>query len=199
MDARLDFPATGRNRDAIASVLEGRLASGATVLEVASGSGQHVAFFAERWPEVRFQPTDPDETHRASIAAWCAHLPNARPPLELNVLRRPWPVDETVDAVFCANMIHVAPFACTEALLEGGATIVQPGGGLWLYGPFLRSDAPTAPSNLEFDASLRRRDPSWGIRHLDEVTARAVSVGFTRGDVVEMPANNLFVEFVRQS
>ncbi len=199
MDERLDFPATGRNRDAIASVLNGRLTSGSTVLEVASGSGQHVAFFATRFPEVRFVPSDLDPAYRASIAAWSRDLPNVAAPLELDVLQAPWPVEGQVDAVFCANMIHIAPFACAEALLDNAARVVRTGGALWLYGPFFQHDVPTAPSNLEFDASLRRRDPSWGIRHLDDITARAESAGFGRTDVIAMPANNLFVAFARQS
>ncbi|MEM6929022.1 MAG: DUF938 domain-containing protein [Myxococcota bacterium] len=199
MDPRLDFPATGRNRNALTDVLRGRLGEAATLLEIASGSGQHVAWFAARWPGVRFVPSDPDPRHRASITAWTRELPNVAPPLDLDVLRGPWPLDAPVDHLFCANLIHVAPLACTEALFGHGSHAVREGGTLWLYGPFLQSDVPTAPSNLQFDASLRRRDPTWGIRDLDEVTRLASAAGFLRHEVVAMPANNLFVAFVRQS
>jgi len=198
MDERLDFPATGRNRDAIRDALTPFLPdTDARVLEIASGSGQHVAHFAAHSPGLTFLPSDPELVHRASIAAWCGELPNVAPPLDIDVRVGPWPV-EPVDFVFCANMIHIAPWACAEGLFAHAADVVPPGGRMFLYGPFLRTGVPTAPSNLEFDASLRRRDPSWGLRHLDdEVTPLAAASGWSRGDVVEMPANNLFVDFRR--
>lgn len=195
MDERLDFPATGRNREAIAAVLAEQLPERGTVLEVASGSGQHLAFFAQRWPDVRFVPSDPDPRHRASVAAWTDGLANVAPPLDLDVLERPWPVDAVIDYVFCANLIHISPFSCTEALFAGAAHCIRQGGRLWLYGPFVQSDVATAPSNVAFDASLRERDPSWGLRHLGEVSAVALAQGFERREVLPMPANNLFVTF----
>ncbi|MEN0067681.1 MAG: DUF938 domain-containing protein [Myxococcota bacterium] len=194
---RLDFPATSRNRDALVDVLSGRLPKEGRLLEVASGSGQHVAWFATRWPGVTFVPSDPDPRHRASIAAWTDELPNVEAPIDLDVLRSPWAID-LVDFVFCANMIHISPFACTEALIANAATVLSPAGRLWLYGPFVQADVETAPSNLAFDASLRERNPAWGIRHLDEVTALSDQAGLTRTDVVAMPANNLFVAFERR-
>jgi len=197
MDERLDFPASIRNRDPILEVLRSRLPdSEARVLEIASGSGQHVAYFAAHWPELRFVPSDPEPAHRASIAAWCRDLDNVEAPIDIDARIGPWPGD--FDVVYCANMIHIAPIECTRGLLINAASVVAPGGRLLLYGPFLQTGVTVAPSNVEFDASLRRRDPSWGIRHLDdEVTPTADAAGWMRADVVSMPANNLFVEFVR--
>jgi SAM-dependent methyltransferase len=186
-------PAAERNRDPILAVLRRVLPArpGALVLEVASGSGQHALHFAAALPHLRWQPSDQDPVARDSVAAWRAEagLDNLLPPLFLDV-RGPWPV-AAADAIFCANMIHISPWACTLALLSGAAAVLPPGSPLVLYGPYRRGGAHTAPSNAAFDASLRARDPAWGVRDLEEVVAQAR--GFALDEVVEMPANNLTV------
>ncbi|MCK6504043.1 class I SAM-dependent methyltransferase [Myxococcota bacterium] len=186
-------PAAERNRDPILAVLRRVLPArpGALVLEVASGSGQHAVHFAAALPHLRWQPSDQDPVARDSVAAWRAEagLDNLLPPLSLDV-RGPWPV-QAADAIFCANMIHISPWDCTLALLSGAAAVLPPGSPLVLYGPYRRGGAHTAPSNAAFDASLRARDPSWGVRDLEAVVAQAR--GFALDEVVEMPANNLTV------
>lgn len=186
-------PAAERNREPLLAVLRRVLPQhpGAQVLELASGTGQHALHFAGALPHLRWQPTDADADARASIAAWRAEagLDNLLPPLFLDV-REPWPV-AAADAIFCANMIHISPWTCTLALLAGAAAVLPPGSPLVLYGPYRRGGAHTAPSNAAFDASLRARDPSWGVRDLEVVVAEAR--GFTLDEVVEMPANNLTV------
>lgn len=186
-------PAAERNREPLLAVLRRVLPQhhGAQVLELASGTGQHALHFASALPHLRWQPTDADADARASIAAWRAEagLDNLLPPLFLDV-REPWPV-AAADAIFCANMVHISPWTCTLALLAGAAAVLPPGSPLVLYGPYRRGGAHTAPSNAAFDASLRARDPSWGVRDLEVVVAEAR--GFTLDEVVEMPANNLTV------
>lgn len=193
---RLDAPATGRNREPILEVLRRVLPPAGLVLEVASGTGQHAAFFAESLPDLVWQPTDRDPTHRTSIAAWTEGLPNVRPPLDLDTTRRPWPV-ERAEAVVCINMIHIAPWEAGLGLLDGAAAVLPPGGPLVLYGPYRRGGAHTAPSNAAFDADLRARNPAWGVRDLEAVESAAVAAGFTLQEVVAMPANNLTVLFRR--
>lgn len=198
-DARLASPAAERNAAPIAQVLAGVLPASGLVLEVASGSGQHAAHFARAFPALTWQPTDREPRHRASIAAWReeAGLPNLRAPLELDVMH-PWPVDRA-DAMLCINMIHISPWPATPALFAGASRVLPPGAPLFLYGPYRRKDVPTAPSNEAFDADLRSRDPSWGLRDLDEVSTVARDAGFERVDVVAMPANNLSVIFRRRA
>ena len=198
-DARLASPAAERNAAPIAQVLAGVLPASGLVLEVASGSGQHAAHFARAFPALTWQPTDRELRHRASIAAWReeAGLSNLRAPLELDVMH-PWPV-ERADAMLCINMIHISPWPATLALLNGAARVLPEGAPLFLYGPYRRKDVPTAPSNEAFDADLRSRDPSWGLRDLDEVSTVARDAGFERVDVVAMPANNLSVIFRRRA
>ena len=191
---RLDAPATGRNREPILAVLRRVLPAEGLVLEVASGTGQHAAWFGAALPGLVWQPTDRDPTHRASIAAWTEGLPSVRPPLDLDTTRRPWPV-QRADAVVCINMIHIAPWAACLGLLEGAAELLPPGAPLVLYGPYKRGGAHTAPSNAAFDADLRARDPNWGVRDLEAVQEAAA--GFVLEEVVEMPANNLTVVFRR--
>jgi len=191
---RLDAPATGRNREPILAVLRRVLPAEGLVLEVASGTGQHAAWFGAALPGLVWQPTDRDPTHRASIAAWTEGLPSVRPPLDLDTTRRPWPV-QRADAVVCINMIHIAPWAACLGLLEGAAELLPPGAPLVLYGPYKRGGAHTAPSNAAFDADLRARDPTWGVRDLEAVQKAAA--GFVLEEVAEMPANNLTVVFRR--
>jgi SAM-dependent methyltransferase len=166
------------------------------VLEVGSGTGQHVVHFARVMPDIRWQPTEPDADSRESIVSWLAQesLPNVNPPLPLDVHDEVWPVGE-VAAVVCLNMIHIAPPSATEALLRGAAKVVCRGGVLVLYGPYRRQGRHTAPSNEAFDASLRARNPQWGVRNLEDVAALAASEGFELQEVNEMPANNLALVF----
>ena len=194
--ARRYAPATARNRGPLLDVLRGVLPQEGLVLEVASGSGEHAIHFAAALPDLVWQPTDPDEGARASIDAWAleAGLQNVLPALPLDASAWPWTV-EAADAVLCVNMIHIAPWSAALGLLRGAREILPPGGPLVLYGPFLRADFQTAQSNIDFDADLRRRNPEWGIRSLEEV-ARAAE-GFSLERVAEMPANNLTVIFRR--
>ncbi len=187
-------PATSRNRDPILGVLARVIPAGAKGLETASGTGEHAVYFAARLPGVTWQPTDREASARASVEAWRAHtaLPNVLAPLALDVTDEPWPVDQA-DVSVCINMIHISPWRATEALLAGAARRLPPSGPLFLYGPFKRGGAHTAPSNEAFDASLRARDPSWGVRDLDDVVRTAAKSGFVLDEVVEMPANNLSV------
>ncbi|TSD89770.1 DUF938 domain-containing protein [Mycobacterium sp. KBS0706] len=197
-DHRQQAPAAARNRDPILAVLRGVLPRTGTVLEIASGSGEHVLHFARALPELVFQPSDPNPEARQSIAAWAAEsgLANLRPPLALDAASPPWPVT-TADAVLCINMIHISPWAATEGLMRGAAAILPPGAPLYLYGPYRRAGVPTAPSNEAFDRDLRGRDPSWGLRELEAVTNLADAAGFSGPAVTEMPANNLSIVFRR--
>lgn len=197
-DARHYAPATQRNRDPILEVLRPLLPARGVVLEIASGSGEHAVHFASALPALTFQPSDPDARGRASIEAWRdqARLPNLLPPLALDAARTPWPI-AAADAVVCINMIHISPWSAAEGLIRGAASILPAGAPLYLYGPYLRAGVETAPSNLAFDADLRRRDPEWGLRDLDAMTALAASHGFLPPDLTEMPANNLSVVFLR--
>jgi hypothetical protein len=187
---RRHAPATLRNRDAIADVLATVLPASGTVLEVASGSGEHCAYFAQRFPALTWQPSDPEPAARASIAVWCDDLANIRPALDLAAEAPDWPIAEAA-AVLCINMVHISPWEATLGLLAGAARLLESGAPLFLYGPYHRASHPTAPSNQAFDASLKVRDPRWGLRDLDEVIA--VAEGFVLDRVVEMPANNLSI------
>jgi len=197
-DHRQQAPAAARNRDPILAVLRGVLPRTGTVLEVASGSGEHVLHFARALPGLVFQPSDPNPEARRSIAAWAAEsgLANLRPPLALDAAAPPWPLT-AADAVLCINMIHISPWAATEGLLRGAAAILPPGGPLYLYGPYRRAGVATAPSNEAFDRDLRGRDPAWGLRALENVAILAATAGFSAPAVTEMPANNLSVVFRR--
>ena len=190
---RLDYPATGRNRQPILEVLQRVAPPKPRVLEVASGSGQHAAFLAPRLDAQWWQPTDVEEGVLASIDAW-AEDPRIRPAQRLNVLGE-WPPIE-VDLMLCVNMIHISPWRCTQGLMRGAARALRPGGVLYLYGPYKLEGQHTAPSNERFDASLRARDPEWGVRDLEAVVAEAR--GFALSEVVPMPANNFSVVMVRE-
>ena len=197
-DARRYAPSVARNKDVIAAVLARYLPASGLVLEIASGSGEHAVHFASNFPALLFQPTDPSEEARTSIAAWRQEttLPNMRAPLALDVTDTPWPIQHA-DAVTCINMIHIAPWEATLGLMLGAARIIPPVGFLFLYGPYKRAGQHTAPSNAEFDASLRERDARWGVRDLEAVTAEAQAVGFAAPLVETMPANNLSLIFRR--
>jgi hypothetical protein len=191
-------PAVARNTRPILEVLRVHLAAEARVLEVASGSGEHAVAFARALPATRWTPSDPSPEARASIAAWSAEagLPNLAPPLALDAAAPDtWP-DEDFEAVVCLNMIHISPWATTEGLMAGaGRLLTNPGGLLVLYGPFRESDTPLAPSNADFDASLKARDPAWGLRDRDTVVAMARDHRLHLTRRVEMPANNLMLLF----
>jgi len=168
------------------------------VLEIGSGTGQHVAHFARALPDFVFQPSEMDRERHASIAAWIAHekLANVRPPLAFDVTQLPWPV-RAADAIVCINVIHISPWEATAALMRGAGEILPPGGVLVTYGPYRRDGRHTAPSNEEFDASLKARDSSWGVRDLEAVAAVAKKEGLELEEVVAMPANNFTVVFRR--
>ena len=191
-------PATVRNREPILAVLRHVLPAAGLVLEVASGTGEHVRFFAENFPTHDWQPSDPDADALASIAAWSEGVPNIRPPLRLDAAAPDWPITHA-DAILCINMVHISPWAAAEGLFVGGSRLLPAGAPLYLYGPYRRADAPTAPSNAAFDASLRVRNPAWGLRQLEEVVALAAGCGLRLDGIIEMPANNLSVIFRRES
>jgi Protein of unknown function (DUF938) len=197
-DPRLFAPATARNRDPILDVLRQVLPAQGLALEIASGSGEHAAFFAAAFPNLVFQPSDPDPRARASIDAWTAAsgLPNIRPALALDAARSPWPAPRA-DAILCINMTHIAPYSATEGLFRQAGEILASGASLYLYGPYLREGVETAPSNLAFDDWLRAQNPQWGLRDLSAVAALARDNGFAPPEVLEMPANNLSVIFRR--
>ena len=197
-DKRRQAPATLRNRDAILAALRRHLPERGTVLEVASGTGEHAVHFACALPCLAFQPSDPDPGARASIDAWAkgARLPNLRPAIALDATAPDWErAVGAADALLCVNMVHIAPWAATEGLMRGGARLLPAGGVLCLYGPFKRGGRHTAPSNAAFDADLRARDPLWGLRDLEAVAAEATRRGFGPPLVEAMPANNLSVLF----
>jgi SAM-dependent methyltransferase len=178
-------------------VLRPLLAPGARVLEVASGAGEHAVFIAAALPGVQWQPSDPDPQALTSIAAWqgAAALPNLAAPIRLDATdQASWP-EGPFEAVVCINMIHISPWAAAEGLMAGAGRVLAPGGRLFLYGPYIEAEAETAPSNLNFDASLKSRDPAWGLRDLAEVKALAAARGLSFAERIAMPANNLIVMF----
>jgi SAM-dependent methyltransferase len=197
-DPRLYRPHVARNREPILEVLKRVLPSHGLVLEIASGTGEHAAFFAGELPLLTWQPTDPDERALASIVAHraAASSANLLPPLQLDVHAEHWPIERT-DAVICCNMIHIAPWSACAGLIGGAARVLPPGGILYLYGPYKIDGRHTAPSNETFDADLRARNPRWGIRDLADVAALAQRHGFGVAETVAMPANNLSVIFRR--
>lgn len=193
-DPRRSAPAAARNTEPILNVLRGCMPDNGLVLEIASGTGEHAIAFARTFPQLLIQPSDPDPAALRSIEAWReeAGLPNLLEPVPLDVRARDWPI-ERADAVLCINMIHISPWAATEALMRGAGRVLGEGGLLYLYGPYRQEGIETAPSNLAFDESLKSRDPEWGVRRLEDVVAEAEKNGFALETVVPMPANNLSV------
>lgn len=192
-DPRREAPAVARNRAPILEALRRVLPTRGLVLEVASGTGEHAAFFAAALPALTFQPSDPAAEGRASTDAWCGTLANVRPALALDAAApETWPLDRA-EAVLCINMAHIAPWAATLGLLRGAARLLPAGAPLVLYGPWIRAGVETAPSNLDFDADLRARDPEWGLRRLEDLAREAGALGFGAPEVVEMPANNVTI------
>jgi hypothetical protein len=206
-DGRLDAQAFHRNRQPIRAVLQARLTGkSGEVLEAGSGTGQHVIDFAGHFPEITWWPSDFNEQHLKSIAAWRAHagLPNVRPPLRIDLSDPAW-CPEMQDgrgpgellAVFCANVIHIAPWQVAEGLFAGAGRYLRADGQLFLYGPFKRDGKHTAISNAVFDASLREGNPQWGVRDLEAVEVLAARTGLRLAEIAEMPANNLTLVFER--
>jgi SAM-dependent methyltransferase len=198
MSPRRHAPATLRNREPIAAVLAEELSARGLVLEVASGSGEHCAYFAERFPALTWQPSDPDGDSLASIADWCAGLANVLPPLSLDAAEADWPV-AAADAILCVNMVHISPWEATLGLMRGAGRLLAKGAPLILYGPYRQRDLPTAESNEAFDVSLKSRNPAWGLRHVEDVSAAAAEYGLLLERIVAMPANNLSLVFRRES
>jgi Protein of unknown function (DUF938) len=196
-DARQYAPAAERNAGPILDVLGRHLLRAGTILEIGSGTGQHVVACAAAHPELLWQPSDPDPAARASIAAWTAarKLANVRAPLDIDVTAADWTrgLELSLQGLVCINLLHIAPWAACTGLMAGAAALLAPGGPLYLYGPFKRGGRHTAPSNAEFDRYLRACDPSWGVRDVEEVVESAAHHGLARVDIVPMPANNLSV------
>lgn len=197
-------PAADRNKEPILERLRHVLGARGIALEIASGTGQHAAWFAAALPEWTWQPTDADAAMLPAIAQRMAQagLANVRPPLQLDVTASPWPspsapFTERFDAIYCANMLHIAPWSTCPALMQGAARHLAPDGLLVTYGPYLEDAVPTAASNLAFDQSLRARDPSWGLRRLEDVAAQAQAAGLALRQRHAMPANNLLLVFGR--
>jgi len=187
-------PATERNRAPIAALLGEILPARGTMLEIASGSGEHAVCFSGLFPDLVWQPSDPDPEALASIRAWRseAGAPNLLDPILLDAAMGEWPIDRA-DAILCINMVHISPWAATLGLLRGAGRLLAPGAPLYLYGPYRRAGVETAQSNEAFDRSLKARNPEWGLRDLEEVVAAAGREGLALDRVVDMPANNVSV------
>ena len=196
-DPRQQAPAAQRNREPILAVLREVLPPSGTILEIASGSGEHVIHFARALPDLTFQPSDINPASLESISAWIASsaVPNILPPVKLDVMAGNWPL--SADAIICINMVHISPWEATIGLMQGAAGVLSAGAPLYLYGPYRRGGAHTADSNRAFDADLRSRNPAWGVRDLEAVSDLAAASGFSAPRIVEMPANNLSVIFRR--
>jgi hypothetical protein len=196
---RRHSPAAERNRAPILAELQRLLPARGLLLEVASGTGQHAAFCSVGLPGWQWQPTEHEAAALPSIAAWCAGLNRVRPPLLLDVLQAPWAgVPERVDAIFCANLIHIAPWACCAGLMQGAARHLSATGLLITYGPYLEDEVPTSPGNLSFDADLRARNAAWGLRRREDVVWLATHAGLMLRERVPMPANNLLLVWARR-
>jgi len=193
---KLKAPSTARNREPIAGVLREVLPAAGLVLEVASGAGEHAAYFAEHFPQLSWQPSDHVPDALDSIDAYVADagLSNLLDPVILDAAADTWPVD-AADAMLCINMVHISPWSATEGLMRGAGRLLPAGAPLILYGPYRRAGVDTAPSNEEFDRSLKARNPEWGLRRLEDVAAEADCNGLGLDRVFEMPANNLVVVF----
>ena len=192
-------PATERNREPIAQVLDAELPATGTVLEIASGSGEHALFYAGRYPDLAWQPTDPDHDALNSITAWLEGYEgsNLSPPLTLDASQSEWPID-AADAIFCANMTHISPWEATKGLFAGAGRVLGANAPLILYGPYFEDEVEPAPSNVAFDQSLKGRDPRWGIRNVSDMDSLAAMHGFRRSARYAMPANNLTLVYRRQ-
>ena len=195
-DSRMCWPAPERNKEPILEVLKKHLPSEGTVLELASGSGQHAAFFASKLPHLQWQPSDMDAENMPSIEAWVQHaqLPNLPRPVWVDATDETWPL-VSANAIVCINMIHISPWAATEGLMKGASRILSQGGILYTYGPYMIDGEHTAPSNESFDRSLRSRNSAWGVRDAGVVAELAHSHGLIFQERVAMPANNFSLVF----
>ncbi|MEM8935126.1 MAG: DUF938 domain-containing protein [Pseudomonadota bacterium] len=197
---RLFSPSVARNREPILSVVEQIIPRTGRFLEIASGTGEHIAHFAKTFPHIEWVASDTDERAQRSIDAWrrSSGLSNLSGPLVIDARKPQWDIENAppFDGIVCINMIHIAPFSAVEGLFAGAKRVLASKGVLFLYGPFSRSGAHTAPSNAQFDASLKSRDPQWGVRDLDlEIAPLAQSYGLDLETITTMPANNLSVVF----
>jgi SAM-dependent methyltransferase len=198
-EAKRFAPATLRNRDAIAQVLGEILPPSGRVLEIASGTGEHIVHFAACFPAIIWQPSDPDPVGISSIAAWAAEsrLPNIHPAMLLDARSDEWELD-SVDAILCINMVHIAPWEAAIGLIAGAGRILTGSGFLYLYGPFREDGVELAESNAAFDASLKSRNSDWGLRHLSDVEALVKEHHLVLEKRIDMPANNLSLIFRHQ-
>jgi len=196
---KLGSPSAQRNREPIAAVLADWLPDEGLVLEVASGSGEHAVHFAKRFPQLEWLPSDPDPQALTSIEAWRADsgLPNLREPVILDATAATWPVG-AAEVVLNINMVHISPWEAALGLLDGAARVLAAGGKLILYGPWTLQGIPTAPSNEAFDADLKRRNPGWGLRQVEDFAMEAEKRGLLLEDQREMPANNRMLLFIRR-
>ncbi|MGE0741243.1 MAG: DUF938 domain-containing protein [Hyphomonadaceae bacterium] len=201
MDARQHSPSVARNKEPILAVLRRALPATGKVLEIASGTGEHAAFFAAAFPGLLWQPSDPDADARASIAAWSEGVGNVLPPVAIDSRAPDWGVEPEApfDAIVAINMIHISPWEATLGLMAGAGRLLRAGGVLFCYGAYKRSGAHTAPSNEQFDAWLKSRDPSFGVRDLEAVDAAAAAHGLRLREITPMPANNFALVFERHA
>jgi SAM-dependent methyltransferase len=201
-DQRMYSPSAARNLAPILEVLKRVLPAHSAVLEIACGTGEHAVHFAGAMPNLTWRPSDPDSGARASTASWIKFtgLSNVLPPLDIDVCAKAWGVEQMApfDAIVSLNMIHIAPWAATLGLFAGAGRLLRPGGLLFLYGPFMRNGAHNAPSNAAFDASLKARDPSWGLRDTADLERLGESSGLSLRETIEMPANNMSLVFSRR-
>ncbi|NBC38119.1 DUF938 domain-containing protein [Novosphingobium sp. FSY-8] len=197
LNLRRSSAAAQRNRDPILEVLRAHLPPSGLVLEIASGTGEHITHFARHLPKLTWQPSDPAPEALASMARFMpGDLPNLRSPIALDTRQAPWPVAEAA-AIVCINMVHISPWSATEALMRGAKRVLRPGGVVYLYGPYRQAGLPLQPGNAAFDSDLRSRHPEWGLREVADVVACAQSHGFYHHDTVHMPADNLSLVLIR--
>ena len=192
-------PATMRNRDAIVAVLKDILPASGLILEVASGTGEHIVYFGRTFPDLTFQPSDPDPACCESIIAWTKReaVSNVLPPLQLDAQAREWDVRKPA-AILCINMVHISPWESSIGLFQKAGALLDPGAPFYLYGPYLRADVETAPDNLAFERSLKSRELRWGLRDVADMDALAEQNGFERESLTEMPANNISLVYRKQ-
>lgn len=203
-DARLDYPATGRNQEVILDVLKEALPNLGTVLEVASGSGQHITYFAHQIPQLKWQPSDTDAAARASIDAWRNEMgvtDAVHTPIDLDASVDIWSLAHIKDlnAIMSINMIHISAWEACLGLLRNASRVLPAGGVLYLYGPFKVGGVHIAPSNAEFDLSLQSQNSAWGVRNLDDVAEEALKQSFQLMKTIRMPANNFSVIFHKKN
>lgn len=205
LDQRLHFPATARNYEPIAEVLQQWLPNGGTILEIASGSGEHAVQFQQRFPHLRWQASDLDPQHRSSINAWIRHTNQTSTmahALDIDVAQQPWSlpknVQQCLSAIVCINLLHISSKVCTEALLQQAAERLPPKAPLIIYGPFKRDGAHTSQSNASFDASLRERNPEWGVRDIEWIESLITTLPLALMGCISMPANNQMLILIRE-